>query len=111
MSFDHYLESRFRLRDRHPVMFAVTVAFLFLGLTPVTVSQSVPRLEVPASAIGVGIIVESVDKNSEAEKAGIQRGDILLDWTRGDRKGPIASPFDLPYLRFEQASRGPVKIA
>src|SRR6266568_651290 len=57
-----------------------------------------------------GVVVESVIKNQEGEQAGIQPGDVLLGWSRGDEAGEINSPFDLPYVRTEQASRGPLKL-
>jgi CHAT domain-containing protein/Tfp pilus assembly protein PilF len=60
--------------------------------------------------LGHGIVVESVSKHSEAEKAGIQPDDVLLSWARSQTEGEINSPFDLPYLRFEYGSRGPVLI-
>jgi len=57
-----------------------------------------------------GLIVESLSKNEEGEKAGIKPGDVLLSWSRGVAKGEIASPFDLPFIRTEQASRGPLRL-
>ena len=97
---------------RQPVKLAITTpaVILFLGLIPLALSQVPANPERPTLALGRGIIVESVGKNTEAEKAGVQAGDILLDWTRGDAKGEIVSPFDLPYIRFEQASRGLVTV-
>src|SRR5262249_1629307 len=79
--------------------------------TPPILTQTGINPEAPASTVGTGVTVESVTRNSEAERAGIQAGDILLDWGRGDTKGPINSPFDLPYIRFEQASRGSVAVS
>jgi CHAT domain-containing protein/Flp pilus assembly protein TadD len=61
-------------------------------------------------SLKTGIVVDWLTKNSQAEKAGIQPGDILISWSRGDAKGAFVSPFDLPYIRFEQASRGMVRI-
>ncbi len=52
-----------------------------------------------------GITVESVAKYFEAEKAGLQAGDVLLSWSRGDAKGEIKSPFDLSAIEIEQAPR------
>src|SRR6266849_1081942 len=42
-----------------------------------------------------GIVVEKVAKNSEAETAGLQEGDVLLSWSREDAEGKVTSPFDL----------------
>jgi CHAT domain-containing protein/Tfp pilus assembly protein PilF len=57
-----------------------------------------------------GIVVEWLTKSGEAQKAGMQAGDILQSWTGATSKGEIDSPFALPYLGFEQAPRGAVRI-
>ncbi len=57
-----------------------------------------------------GIVVESIAKYSEGEKAGVQEGDVLLSWSRGDTKGEIESPFDLSNIEIEQVPRGNVTI-
>jgi CHAT domain-containing protein/Tfp pilus assembly protein PilF len=57
-----------------------------------------------------GIVVERVAKNSEAERAGMQRGDVLLSWSRGDAKGEFASPFDLSTMGTEQTPYGSVTL-
>src|SRR5438046_2732790 len=56
------------------------------------------------------MVVEDVMKNFEAEKNGIQNGDVLRGWVRGDDKGQIESPFDLFMIEIEQAPRGPVTL-
>src|SRR5579859_2663625 len=55
-----------------------------------------------------GIVVEKVERSSEGERAGLQEGDVLLSWSRGDAKGKIESPFDLSTLFVEQAIYGTV---
>jgi len=57
-----------------------------------------------------GVVVEKVTNNSEAEKAGLREGDVLLTWVRGDAKGELTSPFDLSQIETEQAPRGIVAI-
>jgi CHAT domain-containing protein/Tfp pilus assembly protein PilF len=57
-----------------------------------------------------GIVIESIAKYSEGEKAGLQEGDVLLDWHRDDAQGEIASPFDLSEIEVEQAPRGVVTV-
>jgi CHAT domain-containing protein/tetratricopeptide (TPR) repeat protein len=57
-----------------------------------------------------GIVVETVAKNSEAEKAGLAEGDVILAWTRGDLKRQIGSPFDLSEVEIEQEPRGQVTL-
>ncbi len=65
---------------------------------------------VPTSVFGKGIVVEWVTKKGEADRAGLQPGDILLSWVGPTSKGEIESPFDLPFIGFEQAPRGAVKM-
>jgi CHAT domain-containing protein/tetratricopeptide (TPR) repeat protein len=57
-----------------------------------------------------GVVIEKITKNSEAEKAGLQAGDILSSWTRGDAKGQIETPFDLAETEIEQSPRGNVTL-
>src|SRR6266852_4088594 len=57
-----------------------------------------------------GIVVEWLTKSGEGQKAGMRAGDVLLSWTGATSKGEIESPFALPYLGFEQAPRGAVRI-
>ena len=63
-----------------------------------------------AQELKQGVVVEKVAKNSEAEKAGLKEGDLLLHWARGDAQGEIQSPFDLRQIETEQAPRGNVTI-
>ena len=57
-----------------------------------------------------GLVVESVARNSEAAKAGLEEDDIILSWYRGDTKGEIESPFDLSDTETEQEPRGRVTL-
>src|SRR5713226_9444747 len=45
-----------------------------------------------------GVVVEEVKKNSAADQARIQAGDVILSWSRGDAKGQIESPFDVSLI-------------
>jgi hypothetical protein len=56
------------------------------------------------------VVVEIVAKNSEAEKAGLAKEDIILTWSRDDAKGKIESPFDLSGIETEQEPRGRVTL-
>jgi len=62
------------------------------------------------SGLQKGLVVEQVSKNTQAQKAGVRPGDILLNWKRADAKGEFESPFDLAYIFLEQAPRGQVTI-
>src|ERR1700694_969666 len=57
-----------------------------------------------------GIVVEWVTANGEAQRVGMRAGDVLLRWSGAISKGEIGSPFELPYIGFEQAPRGVVRI-
>ena len=88
----------------------------FFLLTLAALGQTTPNPTPPAPAnpleeLAKGIVVEEVDnRDSKAEKAGFQEGDILLNWVRGDARGEIESPFDLSQITIEEASRGVVRI-
>jgi CHAT domain-containing protein/Tfp pilus assembly protein PilF len=97
--------------------------FTLLGRRSARIALSVLACLLPGSAwaqpeisksqhfVKSGLIVESLVKGEEGERAGIRRGDILLTWSRGSARGDLDSPFRLFYLANEQASRGPVTIA
>jgi CHAT domain-containing protein/Tfp pilus assembly protein PilF len=57
-----------------------------------------------------GIVVETVTRNLEGDKAGLEADDCLLSWARGDTKGELASPFDLSQVESEQAPQGTVTV-
>lgn len=86
------------------------VGALLFSLIPSASGSATIDHEVAVPAIAKGIVVERLTRGAEAEKAGVRPGDILLNWLHGDQKGTFESPFDLPYVRFDQASRGTVKI-
>lgn len=64
----------------------------------------------PALLLARGIVVERTTKGLQADAVGIRPGDVLLSWKRSDAQGHFESPFDLPYIWVEEASRGPVTI-
>src|ERR1035437_4799692 len=57
-----------------------------------------------------GVVVVGVTKGSEAEKAGLQAGEVILAWSRSDSHGNIESPFDLNEIEIEQGPRGSVLL-
>ncbi|MGH9570787.1 MAG: hypothetical protein ACRD4F_14160, partial [Candidatus Angelobacter sp.] len=57
-----------------------------------------------------GLVVESVAKKLDAGVAGVRPGDVLLGWKGKKTSGEFGSPFDLPYVWYEQASLGPVTL-
>ena len=89
------------------------VGALFMFLAGVSVlGQTASNAEGAASCVNMkpGIVVETVAKNSEAEKAGLEEGDVILAWTRGEMKGEIGSPFDLTEAEIEQEPRDRVSL-
>ncbi|HLZ51295.1 MAG TPA: CHAT domain-containing tetratricopeptide repeat protein [Candidatus Acidoferrum sp.] len=59
---------------------------------------------------GAGVVVENVEVNFAGERAGLEAGDVLLGWRRGNEKGEIESPFDVAEIEIEQAPRGEVTL-
>jgi CHAT domain-containing protein/Tfp pilus assembly protein PilF len=57
-----------------------------------------------------GVVVEAVTNGLEAAKAGIRQGDVILSWSRGDRRGDLNSPFDMSFVEVEESPRGPVAL-
>jgi CHAT domain-containing protein/Tfp pilus assembly protein PilF len=57
-----------------------------------------------------GVVVEKVGKNTEAEKAGLREGDVLLSWSRAAAHGVIDTPADLVWVQIEQSPRGTVEL-
>ena len=96
----------FELPLRHS--FLVFTFAIGLFLSSASAQEQIPERQ---PLVHAGLVVESVVKNQEGEKAGIRRGDILLRWSRGRAEGNLGLPFDLLYLVNEQASRGPLAIA
>jgi CHAT domain-containing protein/Tfp pilus assembly protein PilF len=88
--------------------------FLLLFLPAVSVSGQTLLHEsvIPCAAAELkpGLVVESVAKNSEGEKAGLAEGDVILSWSRGNLSGQIDSPFDLAEIETEQEPRGEVTL-
>jgi CHAT domain-containing protein/Tfp pilus assembly protein PilF len=84
---------------------------ILLGLARRVGAEQTPACSVVVSpSLRRGIVVEWITPKSEAERAGIRSGDVLLNWTREDARGEIETPFDFAFLRFEQASRGRVTL-
>ncbi len=57
-----------------------------------------------------GLVVREVEAGSVAARAGVQVGDLLLSWQRGERRGELVSPFDLDQARVEEAPVGAVAV-
>lgn len=64
----------------------------------------------------LGIVVEEIRRGSTGDKAGLQKGDVLLSWTRegaaesDTARGTLRSPFDWQNILIEQVPRGRVSL-
>ncbi|MGA7218005.1 MAG: CHAT domain-containing protein [Candidatus Sulfotelmatobacter sp.] len=65
---------------------------------------------IAASGDVYGVVVECVEANSAAEKAGIQKGDTLLRWSGGGNGGEILSPLDLLAIEEEWSPRTAINL-
>lgn len=57
-----------------------------------------------------GIVVEHVSRDGAAAKAGLLAGDLLLRWKRGKAEGQFDSPFEIPFIFFDQSPKGPITL-
>jgi len=90
-------------------------ALLLLFLASLSVLGQTPSPQTAANPcspaeLNQGLVVESIAKNLEGEKAGLVEGDVVLDWSRGDANGQFESPFELSEIEAEQKPRGPVTL-
>ncbi len=92
-----------RLVARLAVAWCLVGSSVLIHFSGSASAQATPVLE-------RGVVVESLSATFEAGRAGIRSGDVLLRWSRGNRSGTIESPFDLNYLRLEEASRAPIMV-
>jgi len=73
----------------------------------------------PSKKPPAGVVVEEVVKDSAAEKAGLQEGDVILAWRRpaappanpNAAEGSLDSPFEFFDMLLEQMPRGPLVLA
>lgn len=83
---------------------------LLLLLASSLIAAEFAQGQLKPGVMRLGVVVEAVSPHSEAEKAGIEAADVLLNWSRGDEKGEIISPFDLSLIEIEQAPQGKVTL-
>jgi hypothetical protein len=86
---------------------ALLSSFVFSLSNKESLGQSVAEVE---SQIGPGVVVEEIKKKFAAVNTGLQKGDVLLRWQRGNVGGEIQSPFDLREIGLEQCSLGAVTL-
>src|ERR1700681_2918143 len=91
--------------------FIHVAAFFFISLY--LTAQAKPAEDKMSGDWGTprpGVVVEQVGKESEGAKAGVQKGDLLLAWNRGEIHGMIDSPFDVYEIEVEQEPQGTVTL-
>jgi CHAT domain-containing protein/Tfp pilus assembly protein PilF len=87
---------------------AVTI---LIGSRAIAVSHhSTSAKNASSSILNDGVVVESVVRGRQADRAGVQTGDVMLSWSRGTSKGKLDSPFILAHVSIEEASRGLVTV-
>ena len=90
---------------------SLTPLAVFIVLSPVFVFATVTESQNAAFPLTQkGVVVELLDENSEAQKAGIRPGDVLLGWNRAGMGAEFRSPFDLPYIRFNETPRAKLAV-
>jgi CHAT domain-containing protein/Tfp pilus assembly protein PilF len=101
----------FVLATRYWGVMVFLLALMFVCF-PVSASSTTREQAGATSITGIdrGVVVEKVVPHGEAEKVGLQEGDILLAWSRGESKGEIQSPFDIMDLETEQRPLGGVTL-
>ena len=89
-------------RLRRSLAFGFVIAAM-AGLVPSLAAQS---REVPRE----GLVVIDAPSTSSLEQAGLERGDILLSWQRGNASGLLRWPHGLAEAETEQAPWGVVRL-
>jgi len=73
-------------------------------------------LTAPPVAAGPGVVVERVETGGATETAGLEPGDRLLAWERGEEPGQpgaageFHSPLDLMVIEIREAPLGPITL-
>jgi CHAT domain-containing protein/Tfp pilus assembly protein PilF len=91
-------------RNRQVYFFVLCIAIgIILQMEGSAYASSRPLAN---DALAPGVRVQEVSKNTAAERAGLQKGDIILGWSRGQENGKIETPFDFDWVDIEQRPRG-----
>ena len=98
------------ISQRNSQLAALFLLSIFSSLCALGLTRPPDRVAIPCAtaALKQGVVVESVAKKSEGEKAGLAEGDVILSWTRSDVRGEFESPFDLSKIQTEEEPRGRV---
>jgi hypothetical protein len=77
---------------------------------PTSFAAQTPKEKLAAAPAKVGVRVERVDKGQEAEAAGIQVGDYIVEWSRAGGGGAIESLFDWAEILTDETPRGTITL-
>ncbi len=76
---------------------AIVAMFVVLGCSPAFCQGNAAKRLYKNSyteLVKPGVVIEKVEKASDAEEAGLRKGDLILSWNRGSDHEEIRSPFD-----------------
>jgi tetratricopeptide (TPR) repeat protein len=96
------------MRLRRSLAFGIVTAGL-AGLSPAFAGTAPPPVEPREGLVVLEAVLEAPTPGSPAEE-GIQPGDVLLAWIRGDASGVLRWPSGLVEVETEQAPRGTVVL-
>src|SRR5690349_11580183 len=89
-------------------LYAAILCVLFFDSPWTKIRVAAGEHDAPPSRLA--LVIEEVAKNSEGQKGGVKKGDIVRSWLRGEARGDFESPFDLSMVEVEQAPRGAVTL-
>lgn len=70
-----------------------------------------PVIAGPSDSLQPGVVIEKIfSESSGAQLAGMQPGDVLLRWSRGNASGKLDSTFDFDFAELSEMNRGLVQF-
>src|ERR1044071_9394086 len=88
-----------------------SICFLMgFGLSAQFFGVDEPRAAKSPRLIRPGVVFEDVTRNLAADRAGIGKGDLVLEWIQGNNRGKIDSPFDFMRVEIERSPSGRVVL-
>jgi CHAT domain-containing protein/Tfp pilus assembly protein PilF len=106
-----YSKAGVRHRATKGLTISVHCALIALFVVPLSAQiAGRTRLATSPTTLDKGIFVEWLTEDGEAKRSGMRAGDVLLSWSSATKKGEVESPFDVPFVGFEQGTQGVVKL-
>ncbi|MDQ3281253.1 MAG: CHAT domain-containing protein [Acidobacteriota bacterium] len=91
------------IRSRAAILLSLLTAFLRCATAPVQTAA-------PPPAVAAGVVAVDVIAGSALQKAGVEKGDVLLSWSRGEVSGELHDPFELRHVIEEQLPLGALTL-